>query len=294
VLDIAILIILVIVAFAGVAWYANRSSKQRRALLDDIDNIEPEMGESSQFGTLFEQELNQQTIDSERFDIDAEPTITLSDDAASHLSPITESKHVKAPAVEAVSQADKPMPSAHKLDVVEDSVEIDLPEQTHTQHADKPQHAKVVKDWDMVIAFTVMAREGTMFSGRSIKMVLESLDLHFGDMQIYHRQVPGLRSQTLFSVANILDPGTLKPDSFATMKTPGLLLFSRLPGPVNGLTVFDDLLDCAQKMTDKLDGVLSDESRQAVSQSTIEAMRSKILSLNLQLQAENSHYNNDY
>ena len=61
------------------------------------------------------------------------------------------------------------------------------------------------------------------------------------------------------------------------MKTPGLLIFARLPGPVNGLALFDDLLDAAQKMTDKLDGTLCDESRQALSQSSIESMRSRIL-----------------
>ena len=43
-----------------------------------------------------------------------------------------------------------------------------------------------------------------------------------------------------FSVANIIEPGTFNPQDDATMNTPGVLMFAKLPGPVNGLTLFDD------------------------------------------------------
>ena len=295
-LDLVIIVILLVAIFAGVAWYAHRSSKQRKALLDNINNIEPEMGDSNQFGDLFQQEMTQQTIDSERFDIDAEPTVSLSDDFAS-IAPEPE-KSVNDDTIsidKAAIKIDEVIDEAYEPEHSEQSESAPAPESIEA--IDEPVQAtpQAVNEWEMVIAFTIMVREeGAFFSGKSIKSVLESLDLHFGDLQVYHRQVPGLRTQSLFSVANILDPGTLNPDSFATMKTPGLLIFSRLPGPVNGLTLFDDLLDTAQKMADKLDGVLSDEARQPISQSTIEAMRSRILHLNIQLQAENSHYTNEY
>jgi len=298
VLDLLIIIILLIAAFVGAAWYANRSSKQRRALLlDSINNNEPEMADSNQFAELFEKEMTQQTIDSERFDIDAEPTVSLSENfAAKEPEPQKTDDNPIEPVVEAAIKIDGLSDESYAPEnIADDTVELS---QTAKSHAPKQQQVatdnQLINEWEIVIAFTVMAREGALFSGKSIKLVLEGLDLHFGDLQIYHRQVPGLRTQSLFSVANILDPGTLNPDSFAMMKTPGLLIFSRLPGPMNGLTLFDDLLDTAEKMADKLDGVLSDESRQPVNQTTVEAMRSRILNLNLQLQAENNHYNNDY
>jgi len=282
VLEFTVIIISILAIFLAVAWYAYRSSKQRSQLLKDIDNIEPKLGESEQFGAVFQQELQQQTIDSERFDIDSEPTISLSDGAQSHID-------------EQQIEINRQTSKEKNESITSDRIEEDLKIQSIDEPIKKQGIASDnINDWEMVVAFTIMARDGTTFSGRAIKTTLESLDLHFGDLQIYHRQVPGLRTQALFSVANILDPGTLNPDSFATMQTPGLLIFSRLPGPVNGLTLFDDLLDTAQKMADKLNGVLSDESRQAVSQATIEAMRSRILTMNLQLQAEQNHYNNDY
>jgi len=283
VLEFAVITILIIATFVGVAWYANTSRLQRTKLLEEIDNIEPEQEDSEKFGSVFKHELEQQSMDNEHFELDSEPRISLSEDAEAQLSPQTAKSQINITIDDDIdsSVSDVEGPS-HQADVELEVEETETPNQTD-----------LINDWDMVIAFTVIARDGGTFSGKSVKATLESLDLHFGDLQIFHRSLPGHRKQTLFSVANILDPGTLNPDSFATMQTPGLLVFARLPGPVNGLTLFDDLLDVAQKMTDKLDGTLCDESRQAISQSAIEDMRSRILNLNLQLQTEQNNYNND-
>lgn len=284
-LEFAVITILIIATFVGVAWYARQSSQQRTKLLEEIDTIEPELGDSDKFSALFEQEVQQQQIDNEAFELDAEPRITLSEDAVPEVLPQVEAERID------ITIDDEE--NSDEATLVEQESKLLEDEEQSVADSDDSSTQQIVNDWDMVIAFTVMAREGKTFSGRSIKATLESLDLHFGDLQIYHRALPGVQSQTLFSVANILDPGTLNPDSFATMTTPGLLIFTRLPGPINGLTLFDDLLDAAQKMTDKLDGVLCDESRQAINQTTTEAMRSRILSLNLQLQTEQNNYNND-
>jgi len=273
VLELTVIIIILLTAFGGVAWYANHSSKQRTKLLEELDDTEEESTDSGQFGAVFQQELEQQSNDNDHFEIDSEPRISLSDEAKPNL----ESKQ------------------DINITIDDDSEEIVTEyAETGANHevepppveAEQASQSQIINDWDLVISFTVMAREGEMFSGKSIKATLESLDLHFGDLQIFHRSLPGLRKQTLFSVANILDPGTLNPESFATMKTPGLLIFARLPGPVNGLTLFDDLLDVAQKMTDKLDGKLCDEVRQPLNQASIEGMRSRILNLNIQMQTE--------
>jgi cell division protein ZipA len=142
-------------------------------------------------------------------------------------------------------------------------------------------------DWEMVVALTIMAPESQMFTGRAIKSALDQQEMHFGDMQIYHRYTVNNRRQTLFSVANILDPGTLLPDQLISMKTPGLLMFARLPGPVNGLTVFDSMLDTAQQLTAYLGGILCDEKREPITDKHLEATRNRIFELNLSLQTGN-------
>lgn len=140
-------------------------------------------------------------------------------------------------------------------------------------------------DWEMVVALTIMATESQMFTGRAIRQALEKQEMRFGDMQIYHRYSLNNRRQILFSVANILDPGTLLPDQLVSMKTPGLLVFTRLPGPINGLSIFDSMLETAQELTSYLGGTLCDEKREPITDMHLESMRNRIFELNLSLQA---------
>ncbi len=266
--EIIILIIVIVIAFVVASWYANHKSQQRAREFErelDLHNAEDEEF-NERFDALFEQELHEQTPRS---------TSSFSE---------TESSEVDIDLFdEPVAEDDNDMP-----DPPLQTKQQETPEQKATPEPAAPQ------DWDMVIAFTIMAETGTMFSGKAVKAALETQDLHFGDMQIYHRFTPGSRKQALFSVANIIDPGTLLPDKFVSMSTPGLLIFARLPAPVNGLALFDDLLDTAKNMTQSLDGVLCDETRQPVSDEAIESMRTKIFEYQMSVQAESDQQSNDY
>lgn len=160
---------------------------------------------------------------------------------------------------------------------------------------DEPQQQRTTAlpnepEWDLVIALTVMAPEGRLFTGRAIKNALDNHDLHFGDMQIYHRFTSHSRKQSLFSVANIVDPGTLLPAELISMKTPGLLLFARLPGPMNGMAIFDVLVETTHNLAQQLEGIVCDDNRQALSEKKLESIRSQIFELNLSLQKERPSY----
>lgn len=259
-LEIFVITIGLFVAFIAVAWFAHLRTKKASQLLDldaettDDSTEENYTGES--FDSLYEQELQQQQPKQSR-DLHSEPTISLS------------------AAAQTANTTAEPVASTTVTESTTQQTEMKL-EQASDQ------------DWEMIITFTIMAMPGEQFSGRAVKSTLDTLDMHFGEMQLFHRYTAGMQKQSLFSVANIIDPGTLVPDNFATMTTPGLLIFAKLPGPTNGLALFDDLLDTAQKMAATLGGVLSDEKREPVDDKTIEEMRSRILSLNLRLQAESN------
>jgi cell division protein ZipA len=262
VLEIFVITIALFVVFIAVAWFAHIRSKKVSQLLDldgePTNDAADENYTGDSFDALYEQELKQQQPQHSR-DIHSEPTISLS--AAAQTANITTEPVLNA-AVTATESTKQQ--TEMKLDA--------SPEQ----------------DWEMIVSFTVLAMPGEQFSGRAVKSTLDTLDMHFGEMQLFHRYTAGMQKQNLFSVANIIDPGTLIPDSFATMNTPGLLIFAQLPGPTNGLALFDDLLDTAQKMAATLGGILSDEKREPVDDAKIEEMRSRILSLNLRLQAESN------
>lgn len=155
---------------------------------------------------------------------------------------------------------------------------------------DKTQSVLPEPEWELVVALTVVAPKGRLFTGRAVKNALDNQDLHFGDMQIYHRFSLGSRKQSLFSVANIIDPGTFLPAELISMKTPGILFFARLPGPINGLAVLDAMLDCARQMAEQLDGIVCDEERQPLSDEVLEGIRARIFELNLNLQKDTRQY----
>lgn len=148
----------------------------------------------------------------------------------------------------------------------------------------------VEPEWDLVIALTVMAPKGRLFTGRAIKNALDNQDLHFGEMQIYHRYHAGNRKQPVFSAANIIDPGTFLPAELISMKTPGLLLFARLPGPINGMAIFDALMDAAEGIAEQLDGIICDDNRSPLEEAKVETLRSQIFELNLSLQKDRPDY----
>jgi cell division protein ZipA len=308
VFEIVIFILVLLAVFIGVAWYARRTSQQRAIDLD-LDHLKQEINLDNDFNDYFEHELQQQSIG----DIDSEPSISLSTAAekiVSELEPVInleeKTAEPKAPRsstkkaqstidividddIEAIDEA---MASPADQQAVKSSSPRDNFERIQPTAVEaKPKPPRKDSD-DLVIALTIMAPENKRFSGRAVKAALESSNLHFGNLQVYHRFTAGAHRQSIFSVANILDPGTLLPDKFISLTTPGLLIFARLPGPVNGLAMFDDLLETAQSLTEKLGGTLSDDTREPISESRLEAMRSRIFNLNFAIHNENHDYSN--
>lgn len=161
-------------------------------------------------------------------------------------------------------------PTLFDEDDTQPSIRID--EDEPAANTEQQQQAEQEVE-DEVIAFTVMAQQDRTFSGRMLRSVFNEFDLHFGDMRLFHRYDEA--KQTVFSVANILAPGTLIPEEMVSMKTPGVLLFARLPDTEQRSAVFNALLQCAQGVSFALHGVLCDQQRKPLSDADIDALRLK-------------------
>ncbi len=263
-LDIIIIAVTLIAIFAGVTWYAILQSKEKhRAYIAQatIEVEERRIADGQEFNALFEQEVTQQQIDNHSSTVDDEPSVSISS------APITQT----------------PM-----IDIVEDTIEI--APLLDSVHEEAPLDTTAIPDWDMMISFTILAREGASLSGLDIKIALENLGLYYGEMAIFHRLSADSSKQALFSIANLLEPGTLNPDEFANMITPGLLIFAKFPAPIDSLILFEEMYKTAISMADMLGGILCDELQKTVTQDTIESMRGRILKMNLTMQIENNQY----
>ena len=128
-----------------------------------------------------------------------------------------------------------------------------------------------------VIVLNVVARGGREFRGDDLLEVLITSGLKFGEMNIFHQRFRGTNNgPVIFSVANILNPGTFDLISIHEFSTVGVSLFLALPSPINNLEAFDLMLGVAQRIQEELDGELKDDHRNVMTAQTIEHYRQRI------------------
>jgi cell division protein ZipA len=134
-------------------------------------------------------------------------------------------------------------------------------------------------DEPLICAIAVTAKPGHRFSGDRICEALEAFGLHYGTMGIFHRYGPGeeLNREPVFSAANMLEPGSFDLGAIDSLYTPGLMLFMRLPGEMDGTEAFDLMLTTGKQLAERLGGELRDETRSSLTPQSISHMRERII-----------------
>lgn len=130
----------------------------------------------------------------------------------------------------------------------------------------------------VIISVTVMPEEGERFDGSRLLEVFENAGLYYGDLQIFHAPVDLEKTDgpALFSVANIVEPGTLVPDEMGQLRSPGLILFGRLPARVPGMDVLNHMVATGRYLAKTLGGHLCDGKRRLLTEEGVEEMRARV------------------
>lgn len=130
---------------------------------------------------------------------------------------------------------------------------------------------------ERIVTLFVVAREGALFNGADLVVAADKAGLEYGDMGIYHRLVDGKRDQgPIFSVANMLKPGSFNLGNLEALRTPGVSFFMTLPGPLQALDAWDAMLPTAQRLAELLDGMVLDEERNAVGRQCVAHIRDQL------------------
>jgi cell division protein ZipA len=130
---------------------------------------------------------------------------------------------------------------------------------------------------ERIVTLFVVAREGMLFNGADLVVAADKAGLEYGDMGIYHRLVDGKRDQgPIFSVANMLKPGSFNLANLDALRTPGVSFFMTLPGPLQALDAWDAMLPTAQRLAELLDGLVLDEERNAVGRQCVAHIRDQL------------------
>lgn len=131
---------------------------------------------------------------------------------------------------------------------------------------------------DEVLIFNVMAKSGRRFAGTDLLNALMQENMKFGNMDIFHRhQDNDGDGPVLYSLANMVVPGTFNLAEMENFSTPGVTMFLSLPVEGDSLAVYNDLAATAKKLADTLGGELKDENRSVMTGQTVEHGRQRVI-----------------
>lgn len=166
-------------------------------------------------------------------------------------------------------------------ETVQSNKEALLGDVEHELTKDEPQNEQQAPSdappAQQLIVVNVQARNHQEFEGNELINFLEQYGMLFGDMEIYHRHADlAGTGKILFSVANMLNPGSFPLDSIQQFTTPGITFFMTLPCHGEAEQNFKLMLQTAQQVADQLGGLVTDENRAMMTPQRLNEYRDKI------------------
>ncbi|OEF93012.1 cell division protein ZipA [Vibrio splendidus] len=128
-----------------------------------------------------------------------------------------------------------------------------------------------------VIVLNVHCAGEIPFVGTELFRSMENNGLTYGEMSIYHCFAQSSdEPKVIFSVANMMQPGTLEHDDPADFTTKGISFFMTLPCYGQADQNFNVMLSAAQKIADDMGGNVLDESRNLMTPNRLSEYRKQI------------------
>ena len=128
---------------------------------------------------------------------------------------------------------------------------------------------------DAVIYINLKSRHGLII-GADLLRAMEKFQLRHGEMGIFHRLQAG-DQQPLFSIANMVEPGSFVIDKMANLETPGITILLQLSRTANPLHALDEMWATAQNLSRELNADILDKNHQPLSAQKQQNMRAEVL-----------------
>ena len=176
------------------------------------------------------------------------------------------------------------------INTVEDEMELDVPSMVVEKDNDEAVTDSVTEEQPSatdnkepksdemeVIVLNVHCAGNEPFVGTKLFDSMQQNGLLYGEMDIFHRHADmSGTGKVLFSVANMMQPGTLKHDDPAEFTTKGISFFMTLPCFGDPAQNFKLMLKTAQQIADDLSGNVLDDSRNMMTPDRLDAYRKQI------------------
>lgn len=123
-----------------------------------------------------------------------------------------------------------------------------------------------------IIVLYILPKADEELIGSQINSAAQAMGLSFGEMNIFHYK-PGARS--VFSLANMLEPGSFNADTIHDLKTSGLTVFMQISAgdPLDDLT---EMLQRSYQLAGLLGARLCNHKRQVLTEQDAENYRTQV------------------
>ena len=132
---------------------------------------------------------------------------------------------------------------------------------------------------ELLIVLTILTPGERELAGPVIREALTAFELRPDEHGMFHHygNRRGPPHDSVFSVANVLEPGVFDPARMDEIATPGLCLFLRRPGPLPATVAFDLMLDVGSRLARALEAVLCDDQRCRLTVQATQALRERVV-----------------